>query len=261
MPKQPATDKISVLIIEDDKVLGEILLRKLKTEGFEAFLERDGEAGLAAVRAKSPAVVLLDIGLPKLDGYQVLEALAKDGLTKNVAVIIISNSGQPVELDRAMSLGARDYLVKTEFSPDEVMAKVRRQLAPAAERTVKKKKGKKVLMVEDDKFLRDLAVKKITLAGYQVVTASDGNEAIAVAAKETPDIILLDIILPGVDGFEILRTLKSDGKLKKIPVVMLSNLGQESDIERGLGLGAIDYLVKAHFTLEDIIEKIERYIG
>lgn len=120
---------------------------------------------------------------------------------------------------------------------------------------------KKVLIVEDDRFLRDLAVKKLQLAGYVVVVAVDGNQALQQAAGEHPDLILLDIILPGVDGFEVLRRLKADGQLKHIPVVLLSNLGQKADLERGLSLGATDYLVKAHYTLDEIVDKLKTHLG
>ena len=99
-----------------------------------------------------------------------------------------------------------------------------------------KTKAKKVLIVEDDRFLRDLAVKKLQLAGYTVAIAVDGSQVLQQVAKEHPDLILLDIILPGVDGFEVLRRLKTDARLKHIPVVLLSNLGQKSDLERGLSL-------------------------
>jgi len=261
MPKRNG-EKKKVLIVEDDKILGDILLKKFLRDGFDAALARDGEQGLEEIRTRHPAVVLLDIAMPKMDGYEVLEAMQADGSIKTTAVIIISNSGQPVELDRALALGAKDYLIKTQFSPEEVMEKVRKQLKEPSSAATKPAKGsKKILMIEDDKFLRDLAVKKISQAGYQVALAVDGSEALAVAAKVRPALILLDIILPGMDGFEVLRNLKADPRFKDTPVILLSNLGQESDIERGMNLGATEYLVKAHYTLDEIVEKIKKHLG
>lgn len=260
MTKSPAPPKTKILIVEDEKILGDMLVKKLTSVGYQALIARDGVEGLAKIREHQPAAVLLDILMPKMDGYQVLEAMQRDGSIKTTPVIIISNSGQPVEIDRALALGAKDYLVKTQFNPDEVIAKVRRQLnhqTPSSHGPPPA--GKKILMVEDDKFLRDLAVKKLTLAGYQVTTAVDGTEALAKASQERPNLILLDIILPGMDGFEVLRNIQANEALKGIPIILLSNLGQESDVERGLSLGAADYLVKAHFTLDEIIEKIKKY--
>lgn len=260
MPKQDPIKRKKVLIAEDEKFLGEILLTKFSSVGYATTLARDGAEALEKIRALQPDVVLLDILMPKMDGYQVLEAMANEGLTKTIAVIIISNSGQPVEIDRALKLGARDYLIKVQFNPDEVLAKVRQQLEPPVEKPVAGA-NKKILMVEDDQFLRELATKKFRLAGYEIVTAADGAEALTLVERENPALILLDIILPGLDGFEVLRTLRTSPPHRHIPVVMLSNLAQESDVARGKKLGAVEYLVKTEFTLDEIVKKIKRLIG
>lgn len=115
---------------------------------------------------------------------------------------------------------------------------------------------KKILIVEDDKFLRELIAKKLTKENYDTVEAVDGEEGVKKVKEEKPDLILLDLILPGIDGFEVLSRIKEDPALAQIPVIILSNLGQREDIDRGLGLGANDYLIKAHFTPGEIIEKI-----
>ncbi len=120
---------------------------------------------------------------------------------------------------------------------------------------------KKILVVEDDKFLRELIVQKLLKEGYTVVEAIDGEQGIQKAASEKPDGILLDIILPGVDGFEVLRKIKVQEDTKDIPVVILSNLGQQDDIERGISLGAKDYLIKAEFTPGEIVEKVKAIFG
>jgi len=115
---------------------------------------------------------------------------------------------------------------------------------------------KKILIIEDDKFLRELIVKKLQKEGYDICEAVDGEEGIKKVKEEKPDLVLLDLILPGIDGFEVLSRTKEDPALSQIPVIILSNLGQKEDVERGLGLGANDYLIKAHFTPGEIIEKI-----
>lgn len=116
---------------------------------------------------------------------------------------------------------------------------------------------KKILIVEDDKFLRELIVKKLSEEGFITLEAIDGEEGLKKAKEEKPDLILLDLILPGIDGFEVLDKLKKDQETKSIPVIVLSNLGQKEDIEKGLKLGAFDYLVKANFTPGEIIEKVK----
>ena len=116
----------------------------------------------------------------------------------------------------------------------------------------------KILVVEDDKFLRELIYQKLTREGYDVKEAIDGEDGVVKVKEEKPDIILLDLILPGMDGFEVLAKIKDDPEVENIPVVILSNLGQRDDVERGLKLGAVDFLIKAHFTPGEIIEKIEK---
>ena len=115
-----------------------------------------------------------------------------------------------------------------------------------------------ILIVEDDKFLRELITRKLTEEGYKISDAVDGEEGIEKIKKENPDLILLDLILPGIDGFNVLSQLKDNSKLSKIPVIILSNLGQREDVEKGLKLGAADYLIKAHFTPGEIVEKIKK---
>src|SRR3989338_3787781 len=127
----PQSKPVKVLIIEDEEALLSVLEHKLTREGYEVSLARDGEQGLEQIKAIKPEVVLLDILMPKLDGFGVLAKLHSDGLISTLPVIIISNSGQPVEIDRALKLGARDYLVKAEFSPEEVVEKVRKVLGEA----------------------------------------------------------------------------------------------------------------------------------
>ena len=116
-----------------------------------------------------------------------------------------------------------------------------------------------ILIIEDDKFLRELVIQKLIKEGYETSEAVDGEEGIKKIKEEKPDLILLDLILPGIDGFEVLSKMREDPALAQIPVIILSNLGQKDDVEKGLKMGAVDYLIKAHFTPGEIIEKIKSF--
>ncbi|HCM67457.1 MAG TPA: hypothetical protein DIS62_00410 [Candidatus Kerfeldbacteria bacterium] len=251
-------EKKTILIIEDEEVLLDVLTKKLVKEGFEVLTAINGEEGLRQARTRKPDLILLDILMPRLNGYEVLEELKRDGIT--LPIIIISNSGQPVEIDRAKKLGACDFIVKAEFTPDEVSAKVRKYLSAtqvaAPDVGHDRGKGVKVLVIEDDQFLRDLLKTKLEREQFEVSAAIDGPEGLERIEQGMPDLILLDIILPGIDGFEILKRIKSSGKLSRIPIVLLSNLGQEADVEKGKALGASDYLIKSNFTIDEIVDKI-----
>ena len=117
-----------ILLVEDEEVMIGLLQKKLTKEGYEISVARDGEKGLKVMKEEKPDLVLLDIIMPKMDGFEVMEEMAKDKELNRIPVIVVSNSGQPVELDRAQKLGAKDWLIKTEFDPQEVIDKVIRQI-------------------------------------------------------------------------------------------------------------------------------------
>ena len=118
----------------------------------------------------------------------------------------------------------------------------------------------KILLAEDDKFISRAYKDGFERAGFEVVLAFDGNEAMIKAVSEKPDLILLDLVMPNKNGFETLGELKMDKTLKNIPVIVLSNLGQDSDIERSKSLGATDYMVKADFSMQEVVGKIKEYM-
>ncbi|MBI4457539.1 response regulator [Candidatus Uhrbacteria bacterium] len=120
--------------------------------------------------------------------------------------------------------------------------------------------GKKVLIVDDDAFLSGIYATKLEIDGFQVVSARDGEEGLKAAATELPDLILLDVLMPKLDGFEVLKRLKADPATKPIPVIMLTNLGQKEDVEKGLSEGAEDYLIKAHFVPSEAVIKIKKVL-
>ncbi len=121
-------------------------------------------------------------------------------------------------------------------------------------------KKKKVLVVEDDSNLRQALVEFLETDNFSVVSATDGENAITLTKDNMPDIVLLDIILPKKDGFDVIRELKSDEKTKDIPIVLLTNLGSLSDIEKALELGATTYLVKGDYQLKEVVDKIKEIL-
>ena len=125
----------------------------------------------------------------------------------------------------------------------------------------KKTKSKKILLAEDDQFISRAYKDGLERAGFEIVIALDGIEAVEKIRSEKPDIVLLDLIMPERNGFEVLEEIKKDEYLKKIPVIILSNLGQESDVKKGKDLGAVDYFIKTDFSMKEVIEKVKFYLA
>lgn len=117
-----------ILLIEDEKVIREILQKRLTKEGYQISIAEDGEEGLEKMKKVEPDLIILDIIMPKKGGFEVMEGMQKEKTLKDIPIIIVSNSGQPVELGRAKELGAKDWLIKTEFDPQEVVEKVKKQI-------------------------------------------------------------------------------------------------------------------------------------
>jgi len=116
----------------------------------------------------------------------------------------------------------------------------------------------KILIIEDDKFLRELITRKLSSENFEIIGAIDGESGLKMLQEQKADLVLLDLILPGMGGFEVLAKIRQDPQIANVPVIILSNLGQREDVEKGLKLGAVDYLVKAHFTPNEIIEKVKQ---
>lgn len=120
-----------------------------------------------------------------------------------------------------------------------------------------KNKKALVLIIEDDSYISDMYRIKLESENFEVVTAKDGIIGIGIIEKQKPDIVLLDIVMPKIDGFSVLKTIKKNPELKEIPIVLLTNLSQKENVERGFELGADSYIIKAHFTPSEVVKKIK----
>ena len=117
-----------------------------------------------------------------------------------------------------------------------------------------------VLILEDDVFLAEIYQKKFEMEGFKVSMAVNGEKGLADIKKKKPDIVLLDILLPKLDGFAVLEAAKADSSVKDIPIILLTNLGQKDDVRRGLDEGAEDYLIKTHFKPSEVVDKVRKVL-
>ncbi|TSC72545.1 MAG: two-component system, OmpR family, phosphate regulon response regulator PhoB [Parcubacteria group bacterium Gr01-1014_70] len=120
---------------------------------------------------------------------------------------------------------------------------------------------KYILLVEDDDVLRDMVARELIAAGFETEIAGDADEVIEELKKRPPDMILLDVVLPGKDGFQILEKIKRDPQFTSIPIIMLTNLGKKEDIQRAVSLGALDFFIKSDQPLTRLVERIKKHFG
>jgi CheY-like chemotaxis protein len=223
------------------------------------------------MRTEHPDLILLDANLPTMTGIEFLEIVAHDSALSGTPVIVFENSDQAVDVEKCKELGARAVLSKGEFSPDALVAAAISVIGPAPAAPIpfagdivgapKEPAHVKILIAEDEQILAELSAVRFRAEGFQVFTAGDGQQCLEVAARERPDIILLDVIMPVMNGFEALKLMKADPSLSSIPVVIFSNLAQEKEIAEGKRLGAIDFFVKAKMTPTEYVERVKAILG
>jgi len=274
-----------ILLIEDDKLLSKSLEKYLVNKSYRVSLSEDGEEGLRKAEEAKPDLILLDIGMPKINGFHVLESLRSHPVLSSVPVIVISNSGEPVEIKKTQQLGAKDFIVKAKLSLTEIGRKIERimsgadsgQEASDGNDFLKKEesspagnkenssgaKGNRVLLVEDDSFFADLCIRGLEKRGFIVSVARNGEEGLKKLKEGEYDVALLDIIMPKMNGFEMLRNLRKEKnpKLANMPVIMLTNLYQKEDVEKAKQLKANAYLVKATTDISEVEDKINQALG
>jgi len=259
--------KEKILIALSDPNLVAHISSELTRLGYVSTIADSGEEALQKMHSEAPDLVLIDLVLTGKSGYDVLAEKTLDRLVTKIPIIIVSNAGVTVEMRRIPSTpSVRDYVIRAHVDVNEVMAKVSavfgRTYTPRQEGIVLEPgkpapSSKKILWVEDDKFLSSILFKKFESSGHKVLKASDGTEALKILETEVPDIIVLDILLPGMNGFDLLQQIKTQEKLRSIPVIMLSNLNKSSDVEKAKTLGAQKFMVKAAVSLDEIVREVD----
>jgi len=215
----------TVLVIEDDPGAVRLLRTYLETEGYDVVVAPTGEAGIAAARASTPAAVILDVLLPGIDGWEVLRRLKADAALRDVPVVVVTVVD---ERNVAMSLGAVDYFLKP-VRPEALLSR----LGQYTFTTKVKQRPVKVLAIDDDPAARDLVVQALRPAGFDVTVAASGREGLAMARDNPPELVICDLVMPDVDGYEVVDQLRANPATRDATILILT--GQDlssSDRER-----------------------------
>lgn len=249
--------KKTILLAADPGQMRDDIETLLKGGGHMVLTVATSEEGIEAAKGHRIDILILDMNADAIGGYSFLDSLLNDVVLQNVpTILLLADSAGDIDENRNITLGVKEYLIKSNATAADIGTRLLPHLGSASGDPLQAP-GFKVLVVEDDNFLRDLLARKLGQENCQFIAAIDGENALKIMNEDKPSIVLLDLILPGIDGFEVLSKIRENPDIKDVPVVILSNLGQDSDIQRAKELGANDFLIKANFSIDEVIGKIK----
>lgn len=251
-----------ILVIMGDGGFGEQVSEALRAQGYDPILVKNGTDGFKQMLESLPHLILLDVVLPEMDGYEVLEKRQNEPLLLKIPLFFISTQGVPINMRKVPEGSVTEFVVSYKADLSEIIAKVNRHFGVSVNvnteqgSNLSSQSKKKVLWVEDDKLISSILEKKFVSSGFDLAHARNGSEALEMIKTFIPDVIVLDLLLPGMSGFEILQEIKKDERMKNVPAMILSNLSKPSDLEKAKILGANRFLVKAATSLDQIVEEV-----
>ncbi|MFQ5340271.1 MAG: response regulator [Anaerolineae bacterium] len=236
-----------ILVVEDEPAIADLLRYQLEKAGYSVTSARNGQEGLRAARELLPDLITLDILLPDIDGFETIRRLQADKSTRDIPVVIVSIVRDDAQ---ALQLGVDAYLTKP-IDERRLLDTVAGLLSD----------HEKILIVDDDSDILNLLRNTLRRHRFPTTTARGGSEALARIAAERPALVLLDLKMPGVDGYQVLRTLKSRSSTRNIPVIIMTGIdAYKSNIGQVMAIGATDFLTKP-FDLNELVAEIRKILG
>ena len=257
--------KKSKILVADAYNSNVLLLKILFTnEGYDVCTAYSGVECIELAQRENPDMILMEVVLPEMNGFDVAVKLKSNPVTKNIPIIFLTRINTPADLVRGYQVGAADFLSKP-FNKEELYCRTTHQLilsklakiVPTEQRDDKKKK--KILIVDDVSLNVLFAKVLFNKEGYDVCTADSGQKCIELAQREPPDIILLDIMLPDLNGYDVAKLLKKDPKTWDIPILFLTALNAPSDLVHGFQAGASDFISKP-FSKEELVMRVNKIL-
>jgi len=247
-PAGGSGDEPLILVVEDDTKSSELLTVTLTGAGYRVIPAYNGRDALAVAKRLKPFAITLDIMLPGMDGWDVLKYLKYDSETSNIPVIVVSMLD---EAEVGFSLGVVDYFVKP----------VEKNTFVAALNNLKESLGidmPKVLVVDDDPDAVELVASMIEPAGFEVIRAYGGEEGINKSFSEHPDVLILDLMMPDVSGFDVVSRLKADPETRNIPIIICTSRDPTSEDIMRLRRDVVSVMCKGEFAREELVNEIKK---
>ena len=243
-----------VLVVDDDDHTREMVSRVLRRVGYTTVEARDGEEALLRARVLTPGLVILDLLMPGVDGFEVLRTLRAEGM--NMPVVVLTGKTLIADEERILREGLARVVQKGGMALDSIVKEAKQLLI--AKRVLETGRLPRILYVEDSPQNRDI-VRRYLANDYEVLEAEDGEQGIERALHELPDVILMDLSLPRLDGWEATRRLKANATVKHIPVIALTAHAAREDQIRATEAGCIDYITKP-IEREILLTSIKRQL-
>lgn len=235
-----------IFVVDDDDLVNSLLEQSFKKEGHQIMTFIRGEQALEKLKTEKPDLIILDINMPGMNGIEVLEKLKSDEKYKNIPVIMLTKKSDNEDILSGFASGAIDYITKPFKVEDLVMRAMK----------ILEMQNIKILIVDDDELLVDVIEKKLLQQGYAILKCYNGKDVLKIVEEQKPNLILLDIMLPGMDGITILKHVKANPVTANIPVIVLTAKRQKSNVIKCLENGAHECITKP-FDLEEITVRIE----
>lgn len=257
----------NVIIVEDDPMISEIYQKKFTDSGFQVFLAASGEQTLAIAKKEKIDLILLDLIIPKMDGFEALENLRGGGYDPNIKIIIFSNLSSLEDREKAAKFGANGFIAKSEFSPSDLVKEVERLLGQYREQekndlraaggeAVSSNSAKKILLIEDEDIFIEMFGEKLKQEGYAVSFARNGAWGVKDALAGKFDLFIIDMIMPAMNGEEIVAKIKMEGNTKNVPIIVLSASVEDEKAKRVEEMGISAFFVKTQITPTELARRV-----
>lgn len=253
-------------------MISEIYQKKFTDSGFQVFTAASGEQTLSIAKKEKIDMILLDLIMPKMNGFEVIENLRGGSYDPNIKIIVFSNLSATEDREKAMKMGANGFITKSEFTPSDLVKEIGRRLgqyqeqeknfsrengtAPAAPPSG----GKKILMIEDEEIFIEMFGEKLKQEGYDVSFARNGAWGIKEALKNNFDLFVIDMIMPAMTGEEMVTKLKMEDATKDVPIILLSASVEDEVVKRVEALGTQAFFSKTKITPTELSNKISELL-